>query len=48
VSRALERIRRQAQANPKRLLLAEAGDPRIVGAAARLAREGIAYVFMVV
>jgi phosphate acetyltransferase len=47
MSRALDRIRRQAQAGPRRLLLAEAGDPRIVGAAARLAREGIAKVGLV-
>jgi phosphate acetyltransferase len=43
----LERIRREAQAAPRRLLLAEAGDPRIVGAAARLARERIARVTLV-
>lgn len=47
MSRTLERIRRQAIASPKRLLLAEAGDPRIVGAAAKIAREGIARVSIV-
>ncbi len=47
MSRALERIRRQAKASPRRLLLAEAGDPRIVGAAAKLAREGLAHVGLV-
>jgi phosphate acetyltransferase len=47
VSAVLERIRRQALASPRRLLLAEAGDPRIVGAAARLAREGLAKVSLV-
>src|SRR5690242_10700955 len=46
-SRALERIRRLATAQPRRLLLAEAGDPRIVGAAARLARDGVARVTLV-
>lgn len=43
----LERIRQIASASPRRLLLAEADDPRIVGAAARLAREGIARVTLV-
>ena len=47
MSRVLERIRREAQAAPRRLLLAEAGDPRIVRAAARLARERIARVTLV-
>jgi phosphate acetyltransferase len=47
MSRALERIRRLASATPRRLLLAEAGDPRVVGAAARLAREGLAKVALV-
>jgi phosphate acetyltransferase len=47
VSRTLERIRRLATAQPRRLLLAEAGDARIVGAAARLAREGVARVALV-
>jgi len=46
-SRALERIRKIATATPRRLLLAEAGDPRVVGAAARLAREGLAKVAIV-
>jgi phosphate acetyltransferase len=47
VSRTLERIRRMATAAPRRLLLAEAGDARIVGAAARLARDGVARVALV-
>jgi phosphate acetyltransferase len=47
VSRALARIRRLATAQPRRLLLAEAGDPRIVGAAAKLARDGVAKVALV-
>jgi len=47
VSRALDRIRRLASATPRRLLLAEAGDPRVVGAAARLAREGLARVALI-
>jgi len=47
VSRALDRIRKLAAATPRRLLLAEAGDPRIVGAAARIAREGLAKVGLV-
>ena len=44
MSRALDRIRKIASATPRRLLLAEAGDPRVVGAAARIAREGLAKV----
>ncbi len=47
MSRTLERIRKLAMAQPRRLLLAEAGDPRIVGAGARLAREGVARVTIV-
>ena len=47
MSRALDRIRKLASATPRRLLLAEAGDPRVVGAAARLAREGLAKVGLV-
>jgi phosphate acetyltransferase len=47
MSRALERIRRLASSTPRRLLLAEAGDPRVVGAAARLSREGLARVALV-
>jgi phosphate acetyltransferase len=43
----MQRIRRQAIASPRRLLLAEAGDPRIVGAAARIGREGIARVRLI-
>ncbi len=47
MSRTLERIRRMATAQPRRLLLAEAGDPRIVGAAARLTRDGVPRVQLV-
>ena len=47
MSRALERIRRIATATPRRLLLAETGDARVVGAAARIAREGLAKVGLV-
>lgn len=47
MSGVLDRIRREAQAAPRRLLLAEAGDPRVVGAAARLTRERIAQVSVV-
>ena len=47
MSRALDRIRKLAAAAPRRLLLAEAGDPRVVGAATRLAREGLAKVTLV-
>ncbi|MEY4374022.1 MAG: hypothetical protein RL760_188 [Candidatus Eisenbacteria bacterium] len=44
MSRVLERIRREAQSAPRRLLLVEGDDPRIVGAAARLGRERLARV----
>ncbi len=47
MSRTLDRIRKLATAQPRRLLLAEAGDPRIVGAGARLAREGVARITLV-
>ena len=47
MSRALDRIRKIATATPRRLLLAEAGDPRVVGAAAKLVREGLAKVGLV-
>ena len=47
MSRALDRIRKIASTTPRRLLLAEAGDPRVVGAAAKLAREGLAKVGLV-
>ena len=47
MSRALDRIRKIAATTPRRLLLAEAGDPRVVGAAAKLAREGLAKVGLV-
>ena len=43
----LERIRRMAKARPQRLLLAEAGDERVVRAAAQLVREGVAHVSLV-
>jgi phosphate acetyltransferase len=43
----LERIRRMARLKPQRLLLAEAGDERIVRAADRLVRERLAQVGMV-
>ena len=43
----LERIRRAAQAAPRRLLLAEAGDPRVVGAAGKIARDGVARVTLI-
>lgn len=43
----MERIRRLASASPQRLLLAEAGDPRVVRAAAKLAREGRARVALI-
>lgn len=46
-STTLDRIRRLAKANPRRLLLAETNDERIVAAAARLAREGLAKVSLV-
>lgn len=44
---AMERIRRLAKARPRRLALAEAGDERIVVAATRLARDGIAKVSLI-
>jgi len=47
VSGILERIRRAARLRPQRLLLAEAGDERIVRAARTLARERIAEVAVV-
>ncbi len=47
MSATLERIRRLATARPQRLLLAEADDPRVVRAAARLAREGRARVSLI-
>jgi len=47
VSAVLERIRRAARAKPRRLLFAEADDPRIVRAADRLSRDGIAEVTLV-
>lgn len=47
MSAVMDRIRRMAKLRGQRLLLAEAGDERIVRAADRLAREGIARVGMV-
>jgi len=44
LSQALERIRRSARAAPRRLWLVEGDDARVVGAASRLAREGLARV----
>lgn len=43
----MERVRRVAMARPRRLLLAEAGDERIVLAAAKLAREKYADVTLI-
>ena len=47
MSVTLERIRRLAKAKPQRLALAEAGDERIVTAAAKLARDGLAKVCLI-
>ena len=47
MSGTMERIRRLAKAKPQRLVLAETADERIVTAAARLAREGLAKVVLV-
>ena len=44
MSQTIERIRRLATAKRQRLLLAEAGDERVVRAAVKLAREGLATV----
>lgn len=44
MSAVLERIRRLARAHPQRLLLAEAGDERVVRAAAKLHRDRLAEV----
>jgi phosphate acetyltransferase len=44
MSAILERIRRQARLRPRRLLLPEGGDERVVRAAERLARDRIAEV----
>lgn len=43
----MERIRKLAKANPRRLALAETGDERIVAAAAKLARDGLAKVRLI-
>lgn len=43
----MERIRRLASARPQRLLLAEAGDVRVMRAASKLAREGRAKVALI-
>lgn len=40
--RVLDRLRERAAADPKRILLPEAGDARVRAAAARLEREGLA------
>ena len=47
MSAVLERIRREARLRPRRLLLAEAEDERVVRAAATLARERLAEVGVV-
>lgn len=47
MSVVLERIRREARLRPRRLLLAEAGDERVVRAAAALARTGLGGVGVV-
>jgi phosphate acetyltransferase len=47
MSAVLERIRRQARLRPQRLMLAEAEDERVVRAADRLAREGLAQVTLI-
>jgi len=47
MSGTLERIRRLAKAKPQRLVLAETGDDRVVTAAAKLAREGLAKVCLI-
>jgi phosphate acetyltransferase len=47
MSVTLDRIRRLAKAKRQRLLLAEADDERVVRAAVKLAREGLAHVSLV-
>ncbi len=47
MSGALDRIRKLAKSKRQRLALAEAGDERIVTAAAKLARDGLAEVVLV-
>jgi phosphate acetyltransferase len=47
VSETLERFRRLARARPQRLLLAEADDDRVVAAADRIGRLGVAEVALV-
>lgn len=47
MSHVLERIRQQARARPQRLLLAEGGDERVLRAADRIRREGLAEVAIV-
>jgi phosphate acetyltransferase len=47
LSAFLERVRRAARSRPQRLLLAEAGDERVVRAAERLARDRLAQVAVV-
>lgn len=47
MSAVMERIRRQAKLKPRRLLLAEAGDERIIRAADRIARDRLAEVAVI-
>jgi len=47
MSVVLDRLRRRARLRPQRLLLAEAGDERVVRAAATLVRDGLAEVGVV-
>ena len=47
MSGTMERIRKLAKGKPQRLALAETGDERIVAAASRLAREGLAKVCLI-
>ena len=43
----LDRIRRQARLDPRRLVLAEGGDERVLRAAERLSRDGLARVTVI-
>jgi phosphate acetyltransferase len=47
MSSVLDRIRRQARLDPRRLALAEGGDERVVRAAERLSRGGLARVTLI-
>lgn len=47
MSGTMDRIRKLAKAKPQRLALAEPGDERIVAAAAKLARDGLAKVSLI-